>query len=199
MDVDGVLLNWQFAFTTYLGYHGHFPDPEKRFSYYLEEQYGLTVENIVRLIYNFNHSPSIGTLPALRDAVHWVPKFKEEGFDLHIISAVSDQEWPQKARKANLEKLFGPIFSSYQFVGLGQKKAEILESYKDSNYFWLEDKYEEALTGKKFGLNVALMEHSYNLSVTDIPRVRNWQEYYHYVQTGALGKVGENFQLRFRG
>ena len=42
IDCDGVLLNWEYAFTVWMERHGYEPVPENAMSYDVGERYGLT-------------------------------------------------------------------------------------------------------------------------------------------------------------
>ena len=52
----------------------------------------------------------------------------------------------------NLEKLFGPAaFTKLVCLATGAPKDEALAEYKGSNYFWIEDKLENAEAGLEAG------------------------------------------------
>jgi uncharacterized HAD superfamily protein len=84
----------------------------------------------------------------------------------------------------NLKKLFGETaFEKFVFLDTGADKDEALEPYRNSGYFWIEDKITNAQVGSELGLKSLLMEHGHNMDFNDaaIPRVRNWKEIYNLI------------------
>jgi hypothetical protein len=85
----------------------------------------------------------------------------------------------------NLEKLFGKTaFEQVICLDTGADKDEILAMYQNSNLYWVEDKIENAICGKKFGLRSILIEHGFNMN-EEIPegiqKVVNWKEIYEII------------------
>ena len=60
----------------------------------------------------------------------------------------------------------------------GADKDEALSKYKDKEYYWIEDKVENAVAGLKYGLSPILIEHGFNMNYRHIPNVKNWKELY---------------------
>jgi hypothetical protein len=83
----------------------------------------------------------------------------------------------------NLEKLFGEtVFEEIVCLGTGADKDEALEPYRDSGYYWLEDKAENAEVGKAMGLQSILVEHGHNMNHdSDIPIVKDWKAIYNII------------------
>lgn len=180
-DVDGVLLNWEFAFDMWMGEHGHKKQEGYQFKYDIGKRYGIDKDTGVKLIKTFNESAAIGFLPPLRDAIHYVRKLHEEhGYVFHAITSLSLDRNAGRLRRMNLEKLFGEtVFEEIVCLDTGADKDDALEKYRDSDLYWLEDKITNAELGKKIGLRSILVEHGHNMDYKgDIPLVKNWREIY---------------------
>ena len=107
-DADGVLLNWEYAFTCWMEQHGHTQVENANFLYNIGERFGITAETGKLLVKQFNESAAIGFLPALRDAMYYVKRLHEEhGYVFRCITSLSLDKNAYKLRKMNLEKLFG--------------------------------------------------------------------------------------------
>ena len=183
-DADGVLLNWEYAFTCWMEQHGHTQVENANFLYNIGERFGLESNNMGhRLVRQFNESAAIGFLPALRDAVYYVKRLHEEhGYTFRCITSLSLDKNAYKLRKMNLEKLFGETaFEELVCLGTGADKDEALEQYRDSGLYWIEDKLSNAQLGLDLGLKSILIEHGFNME-DDIPegmqKVVNWKEIY---------------------
>ena len=183
-DADGVLLNWEYAFTCWMEQHGHTQVENANFLYNIGQRFGLESNNMGhRLVKQFNESAAIGFLPALRDAVYYVKRLHEEhGYTFRCITSLSLDKNAYKLRKMNLEKLFGETaFEELVCLGTGADKDEALEQYRDSGLYWIEDKLSNAQLGLDLGLKPILIEHGFNMD-DDIPegmqKVVNWKEIY---------------------
>jgi uncharacterized HAD superfamily protein len=186
VDADGVLLNWEWAFGVWMEQHGHTSIENGNLLYDIGERYGITKEQGKQLIKIFNESAAIGFLPALRDAMFYVKRLHEEhGYVFHCITSLSTDPNAGKLREMNLQKLFGKTaFEKVVCLDTGADKDEILVTYNGTNYYWVEDKLENAIVGKEFGLRPILMEHGHNMHETvpeGITKVLNWKEIYDIV------------------
>lgn len=181
-DADGVLLDWEWAFSVWMQEHGYKLTKDNKKSYYLHHHYeGVTPDVAKVLVKQFNESAAIGFLPALRDSVYYVKKLHEEhGYVFHCITSLSHDRNAQKLRKRNIQKLFGKTaFEKFVFLDTGANKDEALEKYRDSGLYWIEDKPENADVGNRLGLRSLLVEHGHNMNhVCQYPIVKNWREIY---------------------
>jgi hypothetical protein len=188
-DADGVLLDWEYAFDVYLQTHGFNKVEGGQFKYNIGKRYGIDPDQGKKLVKIFNESAGIGFLPPLRDAMFYVKRLHEEhGYVFHCITSLSTDENAQELRKMNLRKLFGKTaFEKFIFLDTGADKDHVLEQYRDSGLWWIEDKTDNAVVGQKVGLKSLLMEHGHNMDFehAEIPRVKNWKEIYERI-------VGEN-------
>jgi len=182
------LLDWEYAFDVYLQTHGFNKVEGGNRKYDIGKRYGIDREQGKKLIKIFNESAHIGFLPPLRDAMYYVKRLHEEhGYVFHCITSLSRDENAQELRRMNLRKLFGKTaFERFVFLDTGQDKDEVLEHYRGSGLFWIEDKIINCQVGHGLGLRSLLMEHGHNMDYEDpsIPRVKNWREIYDLAISG---------------
>ena len=181
-DADGVLLNWEWAFSVWMQERGFTNKEQAKQHYHLHHHYNdLTQPQAKALVKQFNESAAIGFLPALRDSVHYVKKLHEEhGYQFRVITSLSLDKNAQRLREMNLNKIFGNAIESVICLDTGADKDDALAPYKDSGMYWIEDKPENAEVGRKLGLNAILIEHGHNLEheTPYVRRVGNWREIY---------------------
>ena len=184
-DADGVILDWEWAFHCWMEEHGFNKQDGGQFVYSIGERYGISNNQGHKLIKMFNESAAIGFLPALRDAQHYVKRLHEEhGYVFHCITSLSKDRNAQRLRKMNVRKLFGETaFDKFIILATGADKDEVLEEYRNTGCWWIEDKPENALAGQKVGLRSLVMEHGHNMDYEhpEIPRVKNWREIYNII------------------
>ena len=182
VDADGVLLNWEYAFSIWMETHGFVKQAGSEFEYDIGRRYNIDHPQGRKLIKIFNESAAIGFLPPLRDAMYWVKRLHEEhGYVFHCITSLSLDPSAGKLREMNLNKLFGPTaFEKVVCLDTGADKHDALSEYRDSGCWWVEDKPENAEVGHALGLRSILMEHGHNMSHANkqIPVVKNWREIY---------------------
>ena len=181
-DVDGVLLDWEYAFDRWMYRHGYtLVAPEE---YLVSKKYDMEHKESRRLIKMFNESASIRKIPPLRDAMKYVKKLHEEhGYVFHVVTSQTDDEYAQTLRKKNLREIFGPsVFETFIILGTGDDKDEALAPYKDTKCWWIEDKPENAQVGYYAGLDALLMHQPHNAIMSGMfKRVYNWKDIYERV------------------
>ena len=69
-DVDGVCLDWEFGFHTWMSVHGH--ELVDKDNYSVAIQYNMELPKAKSLIRTFNESAAVGFLPPLRDAQYYI-------------------------------------------------------------------------------------------------------------------------------
>ena len=178
-DCDGVLLNWEASFTTWMAQKGY--NKVDADEYDVAKSYGLSKAESKPLVRQFNESAWMGYLPALRDARSGVAKLVEAGYEFVCITSLSLDENAKKARVRNLQAIFGEdVFKMENVVCLdtGADKDEALAEYAGLGLWWIEDKTENAKLGVAMGLNTILVNHGHNQDCdnTNIKRVANWAE-----------------------
>lgn len=178
-DCDGVLLNWEASFTTWMAQQGH--NKIDADEYDVATAYGLEKSVGKALVKEFNNSAWMGHLPALRDARTGVATLVDAGYDFHCITSLSLDKYAKEARVKNLQNIFGKdVFNKKNVVCLdtGADKDEALAKYAGSGMYWIEDKVENAELGVKLGLTCLLINHGHNQDCDNpnIKRVANWAD-----------------------
>ena len=184
VDADGVLLDWEYAFSVWMEEHGHEKQPGSEFIYDIGDRYGISKEQGRKLIKIFNESAAIGFLPPLRDAMFYVKRLHEEhGYVFHCITSLSLDVNAGRLREMNLRKLFGKTaFERIVCLDTGADKNDALDQYKHSGCYWVEDKPENADVGHALGLQSILIEHGHNMThECEYPIVKNWREIYEII------------------
>jgi FMN phosphatase YigB (HAD superfamily) len=103
-DVDGVLLNWEYAFNVWMQRHGYRLGKNAN-SYDMGERYDLNDKKKRELVKFFNESAAIGYLPPLRDAIHYVRKLHEKhGYVFHVLTALVRRSPGSRTSSAELTK-----------------------------------------------------------------------------------------------
>jgi FMN phosphatase YigB (HAD superfamily) len=165
-----------------MGQHGHKRLKNTDQYYYQDLRYGITMEESIQYIQDFNESGCVGFIPAYKDSVEYVTKLNKLGYRFEVVSCLGDDKYSQKLREKNLKHLFGDVFD---FIDCGlsftEGKYDFLKSkYDGYNYFWIEDSISHAISGQKVGLRSVLMNHSYNQE-WDGERVNNWKQIYELI------------------
>ena len=189
VDCDGVLLDWEWAFTVWMQEHGYVQREDAKHYYSISDQFhDVTKSEAKRFTKIFNESAAIGFLPALRDSVYYVKRLHEEyGYRFHCITSLSRDENAQKLREMNLHKIYGATaFERIVCLDTGAHKDEALEEYGGTGCWWIEDKPENALAGWRLGLKPILLEHGHNMDHDhpDILLCKNWADIFRRI-TGA--------------
>jgi hypothetical protein len=182
VDCDGVLLDWEYAYTNWLKRHGYTRVRDD--VYCMATAFGIEEDESMRLIRMFNESATIRKLPPLRNAIKYVRKLHEEhGYIFRAISSLSTDAYAQHLRTKNLIELFGPTaFETYTYLDTGAAKDDVLAPYKDSGCFWIEDKPSNADLGVELGLDSILMAHNFNSGYTGkARRVLDWRDIYNTI------------------
>lgn len=178
-DIDGVMLDWEYAFHQWMTRHGFEHIPDTNHEYNLTKRYKTTL--IAQLVRMFNESAWIRKLPPLRDAMYYVRKLHvEHGYVFHAITSLSNDAYSQHLRTKNLRELFGDtVFEKYTYLDTGARKDEVLAQFAGTGAYWIEDKTENADVGVEIGLRSLLMNHEYNQDYTGAARrVQNWEDIY---------------------
>jgi hypothetical protein len=184
-DIDGVALDWEYAFDVWMGQHGFNKVEGGNLKYDIGLRYGIEKDQAKKLIRIFNESAAIGFLPPLRDAMYYIKRLHEEhSYVFHAITSLSKDENAQSLRTMNLKKLFGKTaFEKFVYLDTGADKDAALEPYRDTGLYWIEDKKINCEVGHALGLKSILMEHGHSLGYChpNIPVVKNWREIYEII------------------
>ena len=186
-DIDGCMLDWEYAFNQWMARHGYEINPAHYDDYLMDKKYGIDKKESKRLIRMFNESAWIRKLAPLRDAIHYVKKLHtEHGYIFHAITSLSNDVYSQHLRTKNLIEMFGPsVFEKYVYLDTGADKDEVLDNYIGTGCWWIEDKPDNAVAGTVVGLNSILIDHPHNQDFDEtnlnITRVKNWRAIYDLV------------------
>ena len=190
-DIDGVVLNWEYAFGEYMEFQGHQPVEGHNKYYSVRQKYNLPTDASGDLVIKtFNESAAIGFLPPLRDAQYFIKKLHEQHqYQFIAITSLSLLPYAQQLREKNLKKLFGDnCFIEVNCLDTGADKDEILDVYAREypGAYWIEDKPQNADVGIALGLKSILIEHGHNITYNGQAKVVvNWEEIYNIlVQRG---------------
>ena len=184
-DCDGVLLDWEWAFSVWMRDRGYTLAENRKQSYYLHHHYNeLEEKDAKKVVKLFNESAAIGFLPALRDATYYVKRLHEEhGYKFIIVTSLSLDPNAVVLREMNLRKTFGDAIEEVICLDTGAPKDTALYQYRDTGCWWIEDKVENAELGAGLGLNSLLMEHGHNMHHyhDHVRTVKNWKEVYEII------------------
>ena len=186
-DIDGVVLNWEYAFGEYMEFQGHQPVEGHNKFYSVRQKYNLPTDASGDLVIKtFNESAAIGFLPPLRDAQYFIKKLHEQHqYQFIAITSLSLLPYAQQLREKNLKKLFGDnCFIEVNCLDTGADKDDILDVYarKYPCAFWIEDKPQNADVGIALGLQSILIEHGHNMNYDGQAKVVvNWEEIYNII------------------
>ena len=189
-DVDGVLLEWEHHFTKWMlqktlfddrgaRYHPYRLLPDKQDTYWMEERFGLTKNEIRIHIREFNRSAWMATQRPMLESQTWVKLLAAEGWTFIPITSQTSDKPAQELRKRRLGELFGDhVFTNYHILGTGADKDSALAEFHNTGLYWVEDKPANAVAGLKYGLKPILIDHPYNKGFNHdgIIRVNNWQD-----------------------
>mgnify|MGYP001218531349 FL=1 len=189
-DVDGVLLEWEHHFTKWMlqktlfddrgaRYHPHRLLPDKQDTYWMEERFGLTKNEIRIQIREFNRSAWMSTQRPMLESQTWVKLLAAEGWTFIPITSQTSDIPAQELRKRRLGELFGDhVFTNYHILGTGADKDSALAEFHDTGLYWVEDKPANAVAGLKYGLKPILIDQPYNRDFNhpDVIRVNNWKQ-----------------------
>lgn len=181
-DVDGVLLDWDKSFDKWME-----KNKNKKYSngfYDVASRYKISKKKSRDLIKKFNESAEIGFLEPFKDSVEYVKKLNKKGYVFHCITSLSKNLYSQKLRKINLINLFGEsCFEKYIFLDVSERKNKVLNLYKNKDYYWVEDKLQNATDGLELGLKSILIRHDYskNLKHEKIIFVDSWKDIYRLI------------------
>ena len=179
-DVDGVLLDWESAFTAWMEERGYTPvNPEV---YKQSVRYNIEQEFADSLVQTFNESAWMGYLKPLRDSVNALDQFSASHWHFECITSLSTDHWAGELRRTNLNRWFGNTVRRVQCIATGADKDDILKEY-EPGHWWIEDKPENCEAGLRAGHKPILIDHPFNQEYNnpDVIRVKDWQEIYNII------------------
>ena len=176
-DVDGVLLNWNKQFETWMEQEDYLLDnPE---GYAIHRRFGISRDIATKMVKDFNEGPWLSHLETLEGAKEGVAELVENGYTFDICTAIGTNQFSNEARTRHLKYTFGKnTFDKFDYVDMFGDKDAFLEQYLDTGFYWLEDKPENAVAGLKFGLKCILIDHPYNkwFDHPEVRRAYSWDQ-----------------------
>ena len=187
-DCDGVLVNWNKGFESFMETKGHPKIADTEDDYSMAIRHGVNTLTAQALIKEYNEGPCIADLEPFADSIEYVKKLADDGFRFIVVTSISDAPEAKFYRTKNLAKLFGDVFDDIHCITMGASKAHILMNWADTGYFWIEDHMRQAEAGYEAGLKTILIDHPYNTHYnTDLfPKVSvttPWKEIYDIITT----------------
>lgn len=176
-DCDGVLLDWEVAFHNWMERRGY--SKENPGYYSMNHVYGINQKETKRLITEFNNSSAISELPTFRDARTGVATLLDAGYTFVCITSLSLDPDSRKDRIRNLNDRFGvDAFDDVICLDTGADKDEILAEFSYDNFWWIEDKWENAVEGLNHGLRPILINHDHNQGRVEpgVFRAETWKD-----------------------
>ena len=132
----------------------------------------------------FNTSMIASTLEPWKDSVEYINKFYKEGWRFIGITSFSDKPIGQYYRYLNLEDYFETdCFGTMIFLTPGEGKEGVLEKFRDTNLWFIDDRIINVNTAYNIGLKPLLMKHDYNMHYKrdDVKVVDSWQQIYQII------------------
>ncbi len=183
-DVDGVLLEWEPAFTSWMaskGYTIKTPNVYKQ-----STRYGLEQDLADDLVERFNESAWMGYLKPMDGAVEYVERLGRRGFTFECLTSQSEDVCAGDIRRYNLAQVFGnEVITDCTCIATGADKDEYLTKWKPGHW-WIEDKPANCIAGLKAGHKPILITHHYNKDFVHegVTRADSWEEIYGIIQAG---------------
>lgn len=183
IDCDGVALNWEFAYDSWMERHGFVMVDHT--AYRLEDRYELSEAEADRYVAMFNETAAMGFLGPHKDAYKYIRKLHEEhGIIFDVVTKCGTNRYTKKLRSTNLENVFGnTVFRDIVCIDYYDSKYKYLERYRDSGCVWVEDNAKNAEIGNSLGMNTFFMDNGYNDKPKDsnIKIVNSWKQIYDYL------------------
>ena len=121
-DVDGVLLEWEPAFTKWMNSKGY--EVQTEGVYKQSTRFGIDQELSDQLTNRFNESAWMGYLKPIPGAVKWLERFEDEGY-FECLTIV--RRYPRGIMQYNLEMLFGKVITECTCIATAVTKTSIKE------------------------------------------------------------------------
>lgn len=181
-DVDGVLLEWEPAFTKWMNSKGY--EVKKEGVYKQSTRFGIEQALSDSLTNRFNESAWMGYLKPIPGAVKWLERFEDEGYTFECLTSQSEDIYAGYLRKYNLEMLFGKVITECTCIATGSDKDEHLKNWAPGHW-WIEDKPQNAIAGLEAGHKPILITHPYNKDFEHegIERADTWEDIFNIILT----------------
>jgi hypothetical protein len=181
LDVDGVLLNWNAGFKTWMAQRGHIEICT--IEYDMAKRYGMTDQKILELIEEFNRSAAVAFLFSMPGSVLVISHLRELGYEPVCITSFGGDMYSQIQRQNLLNHLFQVDSINIHILDTAADKRAVLSKWKDTGYFWVEDKLSNALLGHELGLKAILLrsDHTIDYVSDEIFVADSWWQIHQYI------------------
>lgn len=180
LDVDDVLLNWYSGFERYMRHLGY--ESNGSVDWDLSKRFDTSKKEMEKIIKTFNKRWEFGTLDPLPNAQKVMKKLSKDGWRFVAISSCSTDLATIALRRTNLYWCYGDIFDAVHCLNLGESKESHLADYNPT--WWIEDKFENAVAGLKFGHKSILLNYPTNKDMhhPDLIRCDGWKNIYDIIK-----------------
>lgn len=192
LDCDGVLLDYATACGRWLcERHGlDFPGgPPDTFC--MTGWLGMEKNDIIRGAREFNSGriEAFANIDPIQGAVEGVRRLAGDGWDLTVLTSMSDDPAARAQRVRNLEMHFGPVFRDVIALPFSADKDPALASMAPS--IFVDDLMKNVLAGNRTGHRSIIMDQAYNRGPGHhgIERASDWTDLVDIVMTGP-GRPG---------
>lgn len=186
-DLDGVCFNWLDPFLEWVvDVKGLVDTGSFTHDYHLHSRFNIPPSLSLKLADEFNRSEYCSRLPAQGDAVKYITKLKQKGYEFHGFTAMGTEKIMQDNRWMNVYEHFGDAFKKIHFFGHDTCKSSVFKQkpYKNIDAFWIEDLERHATVGLQHGYKSLLMDQDWNRDCDhpDIRRVSSWSDIYKIIR-----------------
>ena len=164
-DVDGVVLNWVDSFCAWMSSKGYNTHDEWFGDYGLAKWFGITDEEVLSRIAEFNTSAQVGFINPMPEAPKYIRKLTDHGFKFRAITSLGDCPYAAELRRWNLKRIFGDwTFDQVICLPLRASKEETLIHQKKLfgdgvKTIWIEDHSNNARAGDTIGFHSIVYAH----------------------------------------
>jgi len=183
-DIDGVVFNWHKQFVNWMEMQGYSSTGITHHESDIHLEFGISFNEAQIKKEEFNTSMIASTLEPWKDSVEYINKLYNEGWRFIGITSFSDKPIGQYYRYLNLEDYFPTdCFGTMIFLTAGEGKEEVLEKFKDTNLWFIDDRIINVNTAYNIGLKPLLMEHDYNMHYKrdNVQKVDTWKQIYQII------------------
>ena len=183
-DIDGVVFNWHKQFVDWMEMQGYRSTGIPHHDADIHLEFGISLNECQIKKEEFNTSMIASTLEPWKDSVEYIKKFYNEGWRFIGITSFSDKPIGQYYRYLNLEDHFETdCFGTMIFLTPGEGKEQVLQKFKDTNLWYIDDRIINVNTAYNIGLKPLLMKHDYNIHYKrdEVKVVDTWKQIYQII------------------
>lgn len=126
-----------------------------------------------------NYDKYISKVPIKDDAVEYLNKLYDEGYEIYIISARHTEEYKDPYRITKNYLLKNNISYNKIIIGSFNKGKTCEEEHID---LFIDDNIDNCMSAKKYGVNTLLFDAKFNRDNNNLRRVYSWKEIYDIIK-----------------